>query len=194
MGTDSRTIVNQFRNEFSPALSFRISDGSIPVQNSGPKGVGIEMALQMRIKTLPGDHIRNTIAVQIGEGGRMRFRERHIPGVFGRKIAHDVVVHERNGSRVVTLLLKPGKSPSVRCNRRHDVGQAITVYVVDTHLSPTIAECCLMIFPDTIFCTLCGLFPPAAAVHDIHATVPVYVAYAHPMGSSKARFGNVVYG
>src|SRR4051794_36733899 len=108
MGTDARPIVNQFRNKLSSAFGFWVPDGSIPIQDGRAKGVGIEMALQVRVKPFPGDHIRNPIAVQIRENGRMWFRECDVTGVLRREIAHDVMAKEGNDSCRVTLLLEPG--------------------------------------------------------------------------------------
>src|SRR5579863_586032 len=70
-----RTVVNQLRYKLGAAGRLRIAHGSIPVQNRGTVWIGIGVALQVRERSLPGNDVRDAVAVQIREGHRVQLRE-----------------------------------------------------------------------------------------------------------------------
>src|SRR5262245_23212337 len=138
--TDSRAVVDQLGNKLRAAFRLRIAHRAVPVKYRGAVRVGVEMAFQMGIEPLADDEVCDAIAVEIREGRSVRFAESDIPGVLRGQVTHDVVPHEGNVPLRVALLLKPGKTPAVRGNRRHDIVPPVAIHIVDTHLRPAVAE------------------------------------------------------
>src|SRR5690349_8396898 len=72
--------MNQLRYEFRTARSFGVTHGSEQVQHRRTHWVGIGVALQVRVEPFSHDKIRNSVAVDVGEGRGVRFGNAAFPG------------------------------------------------------------------------------------------------------------------
>src|SRR5579862_8866001 len=121
--------MDQFGNEFRATRRFGITHGSEPVQHRGPVGIRVVVTLVVRVYPLAHDEIGNAIAIDIGDGGSVRFGECYSAGIRGRVVVCDYMFDERDRAVLVPFLLVPGDSPSVSFETGDDIVQAVAVDV-----------------------------------------------------------------
>ena len=127
----------------------------------------------------------------------MRFGEGDAAGVLRGEVVRDHVLHERDLSAGIALLLEPREPEHVRLQRRHDIVELVAVDVVHAHLGAAgrsaavlTAEGLGMVRPHPGR-RLRGLLPPSVDVEDVDAAVAVDVAGADAMRSVRALLANL---
>ena len=127
----------------------------------------------------------------------MGFGEDDAAGVLRGEVVRDHVLHERDLSTGIALLLEPREPEHVRLQRRHDVVEPVAVDVVHAHLGAAgraaavlTAEGLGMIRPH-LGRGLRRLLPPPVHVKDVDAAIAVDVAGADAVRRVRARLANL---
>ena len=67
MGTDTRAIVDQLRNELRAARSLWIADRTVYVQHGRSVRIGVNEIIQVGPESLADNKVRNSVTVDVGE-------------------------------------------------------------------------------------------------------------------------------
>jgi hypothetical protein len=106
---------------------------AVPIENGRTIDVGIEVVVIVRPGALSDDEVRNAVAIDIGNGGAMKFREGDATGVRSVVIVHDHVLNEGDISVCCAFLLESGQASAVGFERSDDVVQPVAVDVSDAN-------------------------------------------------------------
>ena len=134
----SRAVVNQFRYKLRATGRFGVAGAAEGVQYGSTVGVGICVVIPMRPVALADDEIGNTIAIGVTHGGAVHFRNHDAARVLAGEIIDHHVLDERDlAGHFVAFLLEPGETPAMGLQDRNDIGEAVTIHVINPHLAAT---------------------------------------------------------